>query len=188
MVGLTGKLINHVRTVKIIKHHNWKCTLTAKFVYSDEKRKLCMQSHWILECMRKGAFHWTSKHICCVCSCNGNVLTSEQTPTFSRSFLFAKRPVLQRKWAYSRNANWCQFTVGRKQFRWDTGIQLIEARDRPVVWDVSNKYFKIKNNDAWEELAALLNTKNYKVKKINSLLASFRTEGQKFLKLPLFLC
>jgi hypothetical protein len=65
----------------------------------------------------------------------------------------------------------------------DLVLQFIEAyRDRPVLWDVRHKFFKIKNkrNDAWEELATLFNTNRYEAKKkINSLLASFRRERRK---------
>jgi Alcohol dehydrogenase transcription factor Myb/SANT-like. len=65
----------------------------------------------------------------------------------------------------------------------DLVLQLIEAyRERPVLWDVGHKLFKIKTkrNDVWEELATIFNTDRYEVKKkINSLLASFRRERRK---------
>jgi len=65
----------------------------------------------------------------------------------------------------------------------DLVLQLIEAyRERPVLWDVGYKLFKIKakRNDVWEELGTIFNTERYVVKKkINSLLASFRRECRK---------
>ena len=72
-----------------------------------------------------------------------------------------------------------------REMEWseDLVLQLIEAyRERPVLWDVGHKLFKIKTkrNDVWEELATIFNTDRYEEKKkINSLLASFRRERRK---------
>jgi hypothetical protein len=65
----------------------------------------------------------------------------------------------------------------------DLVLQFIEAyRDRPVLWDMTHKFFKIKSkrNDAWEELATLFNISGCEAKKkVNSILASFRRERRK---------
>ncbi|CAH1113552.1 unnamed protein product [Psylliodes chrysocephalus] len=65
----------------------------------------------------------------------------------------------------------------------DSVLQLINAyRIRPVLWNSLDSYYKIKNKkeDAWRELADMLNTDIAEIKKkMQSLLASFRRERQK---------
>lgn len=65
----------------------------------------------------------------------------------------------------------------------DSVLQLINAyRIRPVLWNSLDSYYKNKNKkeDAWRELADMLNTDIAEIKKkMQSLLASFRRERQK---------
>nr|CAH7721185.1 unnamed protein product [Callosobruchus chinensis] len=65
----------------------------------------------------------------------------------------------------------------------DNVLELINAyRVRPVLWNSLDPYYKNKNKkeDAWVELADMLTTDTAEIKKkMQSPLASFRTEKQK---------